>query len=204
MLRFWPCRVLWAQLLVLGAVLPLASAAQSPGAPLPDAVTETASQHVMLCRPRGRCFIPEPDDPLFVGDVIDVFETGRVAFQVAGTGRAVLSGPGRLRVTRDPGGGIALALLGGRLKAEPRGGRSLLIRLDRLRCTLAGGGAVLDRQGGTGPRGITIIANGAGTLRCQPRRGEAFQVPPATLVEFRGSVPLAQRPVARSPTTPQR
>ena len=152
--------------------------------PAPDGLTVSSNQDAELCRPKGRCFIPESDDPIFIGDVIETFAAGRFDFLLPGTARILLLSSGKIRIDRGTVQMVEIELLGGMVTVETFTEKPLDVTLADLRCRVSSGPVAISYQMLDKRNGSASVANGNGSATCFSTEGPTHVVERNTVVDF--------------------
>jgi len=179
---------------LLSGVLP--AGAQNPG---PDAVTVTSNEDVELCRLKGHCYIPEVDDPIFIGDVIETGESGRIEFLVSGLGsspdaRVLLLPDGKIRIDRGSTQFVEIEILHGMIAVEPM--NDFDVTFGSMRCLLGPGAAALGYDLPDEPAGSAFVTNVRGSCRCLSAEDGTYDIPVDTAFSFRNGRSIHERPAA--------
>jgi hypothetical protein len=168
---------------------------------VPDATTVTVTGYAELCRPGGSCFLPEPDDPIFVGDEITTHLPGRIDLGVRGAGGAPiavvsLTPNGRIRFDRGSRVPVEIDLGQGLLIIEVIGPPGIDVTFGDLGCRIQGGTVAVGHNEVDGRHGY--VANRSAACVCFTEARTAHPVAPDTIATFRRGQPFDVRPLADS------
>ena len=170
--------------LVVALALAPPAAESAAEAPAPDGLTVSSNQDVALCRPKGSCFIPEPDDPIFIGDVIETFAAGRFDFLLTDTARILLLNSGKIRIDRGSVQMVEIELIGGMAAVETFGNKPLDVTLGDLRCRVSAGPVAISYQMPEKPKGSYSVANAKGAVTCFAKEGGTYEIEHNKAIEF--------------------
>jgi len=190
-LRSWG---LAAALAIVGSTAQTAARALAE-APTPDGLTVSSNQEVELCRPKGRCFIPEPDDPIFIGDVIETFAAGRFDFLLPDAARILLLKNGKIRIDRGSVQMVEIEIIGGTLVVETFASKKLDVTLGDLRCRVGAGPVALSHQLAEKPTESSSVVNGNGMATCFSTGGATHLIDPNAAVDFHDGQVESSHPI---------
>jgi len=169
----------------------------------PDAITVTSTQGVTLCRPKGtRCFVPEVDDPIFIGDVITTTSSGRLEFKVPGSDRSAATHifvltRSKIRIDRDTEQDfVKVEILSGTIGVEPSKGQSFAVSFDSMVCIVGSGRVAIGYNMPKKRTGSASVSNVSATCRCLSTPGGDYDIPVNTVVSFKSGRRINQGTVA--------
>ncbi len=192
-----------ASLIVLAGVLSGTHPADAKSA-TPDALTVTSNEGVTLCRPKGiRCFIPEVDDPIFIGDAIETTSSGRIEFTVPGSDsspatRLFLLPRSKIRIDRDTAQNfVEVEVVRGMIGVEPSKDQSFDATFGSMICTVGPGQIAIGYNVLKKRTGLASVSNVSGTCRCLSSPGGDYDIPHDTVVTFKKGHRISQAPLAQ-------